>query len=57
MRNDLLREVATDLGYAKGLLRDVLAASEAPADVREQCMKFAISRIRRDLGQNGRLAS
>lgn len=54
--HELLAKRAFQVGFAQGLLRDVIAAAEAPADVRSQLMDYAVSRIRRELGENGRLA-
>ena len=56
MSNDLLHKRAAQYAYAKDLLREVVAASEAAADVREQFMTGALDRVRRALGENGRLA-
>lgn len=49
-------ETARNLGYAKGLLADVLAAHDAPEDVREQFVAYAVARVRRETSEGGRLA-
>lgn len=49
-------ETAHNLGYAKGLLADVLAAHDAPEDIREQFIAYAIARVRCATSEGGRLA-
>lgn len=51
---DLLERRSYQVGLAKGLLQDVLSAASAPEDVRDQCIRFAVARIQRELV--GRLA-
>lgn len=53
--SDLLAKRSFQVGFAQGLLRDVIAAADAPEDVRSSMMDYAVSRIRRELGENGRL--
>lgn len=53
--NDLLAKRAFQLGFAKGLLADLIAAAEAPEDVREWFLNYAVARVKRELGENGRL--
>lgn len=46
---------AFQLGFAVGLLRDFLAAADYPADLREQRIAIAADRVRKELGDGGRL--
>jgi hypothetical protein len=53
--NDLLFKRASQLNFAKSLLRDVIVAAEAPEDVRDKFMSYAVAHARRELGKGGRL--
>jgi len=49
----LLDKRARELGYAKGIIQDLLSALEAPEDVRDKLVAYAKTRAAHAL--NGRL--
>lgn len=53
---DVLKDVSFQLGFAKGILFDLISAHEAPADVRDQLIKFAVARAKQAVGDGGKLA-
>ncbi len=57
MAEQLLAERARQVGFAQGLLLDVISAADAPSDIRDQLMTYAVNRARRELAAGGRLAA
>lgn len=53
--DEVLKKTAEDLGYAKGLLADLLLAMSAECETSSAELTFALARIRQALGEGGRL--
>jgi transcription initiation factor TFIIIB Brf1 subunit/transcription initiation factor TFIIB len=54
---NLLDARARELGFAKSLLRDFIAALDAPEDVRDNFIRYAKAHAERELSEGGRLAA